>query len=86
MFKKNGIVTGLAAGIVFPLITWVCFDVIYKGVVLMQKPALPYFIAIGLNLVMLRYTVKKGWHKAGQGVMIVTFIFTLLIFIMKVKI
>lgn len=51
----------------------------------MQKPALPYFIAVGLNLAIIRYAVKKGWHKAGQGVMIVTFIFTLLVFIMKVK-
>jgi len=74
MFKKNGIVTGLVAGIIFPLVAWVCFDVIYKGVVLMQKPALPYFIAVGLNLVLIRYVVNKGWHKAGQGVMIVTFI------------
>ena len=85
MLSKNSILTGVLAGLIFPLIAWICFDVIYKGLVLMGKPGIPYFIAIALNLLIIRYAVNKEAHKTSQGVMISTFVITLLVFILKLK-
>jgi hypothetical protein len=39
----------------------------------MDKPAAPYLIAIGLNLILLRFSAKAYLDKTSNGIMIATF-------------
>ncbi|MCO5933995.1 hypothetical protein NAF17_00460 [Mucilaginibacter sp. RB4R14] len=68
-----------------PVLAWVIFVVLLKNdAVIMDKPAMPYLIAIGINLVMLRFSARAYLDKTSTGIMLATFVCTLLIFILKV--
>jgi len=75
MLKKNNIITGLLIGLIFPEITWLAFGIILKNkVVISGKPAIPYLLAILINLFIIKYLFKKGDDQIGQGCIISTFI------------
>ena len=82
MDKIVQVVTGLLSGFIFPAIAWVIFDVILKTAVL-NRPGLPYFIAIAINLFILRYLVKNSKDLIAYGLIISTFVIAILIFKFK---
>jgi len=85
MFKNNNFFLGMVYGLVPPVLAWLIFAVWLKNDgVIMDKPAMPYLIAIGINLVMLRFSARAYQDKTSNGIMIATFICTLLIFVLKV--
>ncbi len=86
MFNKVQFVTGLLCGVVFPAITWLFFDVLFKGITVFYNPSIPYLISIAVNLFILRYFIKKENITAAGAVMIMTFVFTMAIFMIKLKI
>jgi len=45
---------------------------------------MPYFVAIGLNLVLMRISFTKGADKTARGIILVTFVVMALIFILKI--
>lgn len=49
----------------------------------MGKRGMHYLIAVLLNLVLVRYFAKKGSDRLMQGVMLVTFVFALVVFIFR---
>jgi signal transduction histidine kinase len=83
MAQKVQFVTGLLSGMIIPAIAWLIFDVLYKNLILLNKPAIPYLIAIAINLFILRYFIRNDKETAGYGLMIPTFIFAMLIFKFK---
>jgi hypothetical protein len=76
--------TGILAALIFPAIACFAAYSLKNNFYLINKPALPYFIAIALNLVLLRVSYKKGADKTVRGIMLATFIFMVLIFIFKI--
>lgn len=85
MLNKNSLVVGLLLGSILPALSWVVFEyVLHNNAIIMDKPAVPYLIAIGLNLVILRFCIKKGLDDTGKGIMMVTFAFMLVVFIFKI--
>ncbi|RYU90725.1 hypothetical protein EWM62_08750 [Mucilaginibacter terrigena] len=87
MFKKNNLYIGMLYGCVAPVLAWLIFAVLLKNdSIFLDKPAIPYLIAIGLNLVMLRFSAKAYLDKTSNGIMIATFVCTLLIFVFKMHI
>ncbi|MCJ8210358.1 hypothetical protein MUY27_11620 [Mucilaginibacter sp. RS28] len=52
----------------------------------MVKPAVPYFIAIALNLLLIRWSHRSNADKISRGIMVSTFLFMILLFLIKVKI
>ncbi len=76
--------TGILAALIFPAIASVAAYSLKNNFYLINKPALPYFIAIALNLVLLRVSYKKEADKTVRGVMLATFVFMVLIFIFKI--
>lgn len=85
MFKNNNLFLGIAYGLIAPVIAWLIFAVLLKNeVVISNKPAVPYLIAIALNLLVLRFAARALLDKTAYGIMIATFVCTLLIFIFKV--
>lgn len=85
MLSKNSLLLGFIVGLILPAIAWVVFTVMYPGVVLLNKPAIPYLVAVGLNLLLIRLCNKKGADNTGRGVMLVTFVCIVLLIIFKIR-
>jgi hypothetical protein len=86
MQYKNSVITGVLLGLVLPFTTWLVFGYLNPGVVLMNKPAIPYLIALALNLVIIRLCYKKNADQTGKGLMIATFAaMMILLFVLKIK-
>jgi len=85
MLKKNSLPTGILVALIFPAIAFVIAYLFSNSVYIISRPALPYFVAIALNLVLLRISYKKGADKTLRGIMLATFIFMALVFIFKVN-
>ncbi len=85
MPAKNSVITGFLTGMLPPALAWLFFNVIYTDVILLNKPAMPYFIALGINLVIIKICNKKGADEMGKGVMMATFLSMLLLFIFKIR-
>ncbi|ASU36426.1 hypothetical protein [Mucilaginibacter xinganensis] len=84
MLNKNGFFTGVLAGIIFPVIAWITAYYFSYNIYIINKPALPFFVAIALNLIMMRILLKKEFDQTARGIMLATFIVMLLVFIFKV--
>ena len=87
MFKKNNLLLGVLYGFLPPALAWLVFSyILHNEAVIMDKPAAPYLLAIGLNLLLLRYCARKYLDKTSSGIMISTFVCMLLVFIFKMHI
>lgn len=85
MLNKNSSVAGVLMAMVFPVMAWVAAGLLKYNSYIISKPALPYFIAIALNLFILRYISKNGINKTGIGLILVTSLVMVLIFILKIQ-
>lgn len=72
-------------GLVLPLLAWLFSEVFLHREIIADKPGVPYLIAVAINLILLKYVYKANADKAGNGLLIVTFIAVLLTFIFKIK-
>jgi hypothetical protein len=87
MFKSNNLALGILYGIIPPAFAWLVFNyTLHNEAIIMDKPAAPYLLAIGLNLLLLRYSAKSYLDKTSNGIMISTFVCMLLVFIFKMHI
>ena len=84
MLKKNSMAAGVLAAWVFPAIAFAIASLLKNNVDIINRPALPYFIAIALNLILVRISFKKGLDHTAKGIMLATFVCMLLIFIFKI--
>ena len=83
MFSKNSYLTGILAALIFPAIAWGVAGYFRYTIELTNRPALPYFVAIAFNLIMLRFALKKDLDKTGRGIMLGTFMVMILVFMLK---
>ncbi len=83
MAKKVEFAGGLLSGVIVPVITCFIFEVVFKGLVFLNRPAIPYLIAIAVNLFILRYFIRNDKEVAGYGLIISTLIIALIIFKLK---
>lgn len=87
MFKTNNLFAGILIGSILPAIAWLVFSYwLQNEAIVMDKPAVPYLITVGLNLLLLRYCLKKDLDKTGNGIMMITFAFMLAVFFLKINI
>ena len=87
MLTKNSLPFGLLIGAIAPAIAWIIFDLIlHNDAVILNKPGVPYLIAVGINLVLIRFSMKKGNDQTSKGIMMVTFLVMVLVFIFKINI
>jgi len=82
---KNSIAVGALVGLILPLLAYFFSDVFLKEEIIPAKPGVLYLIAIGINLILLKFIAKSNTDKAATGLLIVTFIVLLLAFIFKIK-
>jgi len=87
MQLKNSILMGLLIGSLLPAVAWVLFAMLYPNTVILNKPAIPYLVAIGLNLFIIKLCFKSHADHTGKGVMLATFASMLImVFILKVRV
>lgn len=85
MLKKDSYLTGILLAIPLPAAAFVLATYVLQNMVLLlNKPALPYLVAIALNLIMMRLFGGDGHVKTVKGLMAATFLMMLLFFIFKV--
>jgi hypothetical protein len=86
MLQKNNIVNGAVLASIFPGITWLVLGVILNNkVVFFDKPAIPYLIAVAINLFLIRYLFKKRQDQTATGVILVTFMIMLFAFLVQIN-
>ena len=85
MLNKNNLSTGVLIGLILPLLSALLFEVLFKDATLFGRRAMPYIIVGLLNLGILRYFAHKHQDKTVQGIMLVTFVFIMLVFIYRFK-
>ncbi len=74
-------------GVLPPVLVYLLLNyVLYNENILMDKPAAPYLLAIGANLILLRTSAKKHLDQTSNGIMMITFVCMLLIFIFKMQV
>ncbi|MDT3402995.1 hypothetical protein [Mucilaginibacter terrae] len=85
MLSKNSMALGVLLGAVLPGIAWLVFGFFYKDAFVLNKPAIPYIIAIGLNLVLIRVLHSKGADNTTRGIMLASFACMVLLIVFKVR-
>ena len=86
MFKVNTITRGAVIGLILPAITVFIFLYILKGnFLIFNKPGAPYLIAVFLNLLIMRYCARKDMDKIAIGIVAVSFLFMIAIFVFKLQ-
>ena len=86
MLNKNSVAAGIAAGLPFPALACLTGYFLRYNTYLLNKPALPYFVAIAFNLAVIRYYFKHDAELTCRGIMLITFAFMLMIFILKIQV
>ncbi|SUJ15404.1 Uncharacterised protein [Sphingobacterium spiritivorum] len=84
--QKNNFLIGIALGIIAPVIAYLLTTYTSLETMLStNKPAILYFIAGLVNLVMLRYFYRNDKEQTARGIMLVTFAGTvILIYTLKI--
>ncbi|SEO25718.1 hypothetical protein [Mucilaginibacter sp. OK283] len=86
MLKNNSILVGLLGGSILPGISLFIFLYLLKGsFLILNKPGIPYLVAIALNLFIIRYCFKQGKDNTGTGMILITFVFTAAVFLLKLQ-
>ena len=84
MLKKDNLLTGVLASLIFPALAWATEYLWRDTAYIINRPLVPFFIAIGLNLILLRLGLRSGREKMARGIMLGTFVLMLLLFIFKI--
>ena len=85
MQVKNNVAVGALVGLILPLLAYFIAEVLFRDQIFPDKPGVPYLIAVGVNLILLKSTYKAHADKAGSGLLVVTFVVLLLAFAFKIK-
>lgn len=83
MFNKNSYLTGILAALVFPAIACGAAYYFKYTAEVINRPALPYLVAVALNLLAMRFIFKYDYDKTGKSMMATTFIVMIAVFIIK---
>lgn len=85
MFKKDSILLGLLIALVCPALAYGVSWVLRNSVFIINQPAVPYFAAFALNLLLMRWLNRKGKMETMKGVIITTFLILIVLFIIKLR-
>jgi hypothetical protein len=75
---------GVLFALVFPALATVSGYFLKENAYINSRPFLLCFIAVALNLVLLRVFFKAGADKTARGVILVSFVYLLLFFVFKI--
>lgn len=82
---KNNLLVGVFVGLMLPLSAYFLAEVIFKDQLFPSKPGTPYLIAVGLNLIAMRFLYKAKIDKTAIGILLICFLVLIFTFIFKIK-
>ena len=85
MFSRNSIAIGILAGLGAPALAFAAAYLLKDNLYLMNKPSLPYFAAIAVNIIVMRVLAKKEMPDTIRGMAICTFVFMVVVFLTVVR-
>ncbi|MFP4064904.1 MAG: hypothetical protein ACLFN2_01620 [Bacteroidales bacterium] len=87
MLNKDRWTLGIVIGLVLPMLVYALALLILKqyghveGLVYLPRPRVPGLIGVASNLFPFRFfMVNKKFDRTGRGILVVTFVMTLLVF------
>ena len=83
MLKRDNIFIGIALALIFPAAAFVVAYLLRENIYIINKPALPYLVAIALNLVSARLFASRGMVKTVRGIITTSFVLVMVLFIFK---
>lgn len=86
MFAKDSIWLGAILGFLPPALVYLVIGLMQRTNFYAGRNEVLYLIAIAINLVLMRILHKKGREQIARGIMLTTFLCTLLFFWYKFKI
>jgi len=85
MLNRNSFVVGALIALVAPALAFATAYLLKGNLYLMNKPALPYFAAIAVNMVLMRVLAKKEVPNTIRGIIITTFVVMVVVFLTVVR-
>ena len=86
MFAKDSLWLGAIMGFLPPALVYLVIGLMQKTNFYSGRNEILYLIAIALNLVLIRFLYRKDRELMARGIMLTTFLCTLLFFWYKFKI
>ena len=83
MFRKDSYLTGALAALIFPAIACGAAYYFRYTAEVINRPALPYLVAVAMNLLAMRFIFSKGIDKTGKAMMATTFVVLIAVFAIK---
>ena len=85
MRNRNSFVVGALMALVAPVLAFAAAYLLKGNLYLINKPALPYFVAIAVNMVLMRVLAKKDIPNTIRGIIITTFVVMVVVFLTIVR-
>ena len=83
MFKNDHFLGGALLGFIFPVLAYVCVEILKLEVQFLGKKHLLYIASVVINLILLRLLYKTGKAETASGIIFSTFISALLFVILN---
>ena len=83
MFKKDHFLGGVLLGFIFPVVAYVCVEILKLDVQFLGKKHLLYIGSVVINLLLLRLLFKSDRAQTASGILFSTFISALLFVILN---
>jgi len=88
IFKRNNFLLGIAIGVIFPAVFYLVLYFVdflvltLAGTHMLDRQSYLFLISIAINLFAIKYYfVNLKYDKAGRGILLVTFVFALIYFL-----
>lgn len=85
MFRKDKFIFGLLGGLILPGFAWAYENLMKDDLGIPFQNKSIYLISIGLNLILVRIAYKKELEKTGSGLMLISFLASIVLFYFKLR-
>jgi len=85
MLKQNNIPAGILIGLILPVAAVIVFEFLMNRIWITANRGVPYFVAAGLNLLVMRYFATKHQDKTVQGIILITLVFIVCVYLLRIK-
>jgi len=85
MLKQNNIPVGVFIGLVLPVTSVIVFELLMNSIWITANRGTPYFVVAAINLLVMRYFAAKHQDKTVQGIILVTLVFVISVYLLRIK-
>jgi hypothetical protein len=83
MLKRNNFWLGTFMGLILPGVNFLFDDILKKDMAIFGKEGVYYLLSLAVNLLIMRYYFRSDKEETAKGIALVTFICTIIFFLLK---